>query len=90
MKTLKTIKAIIVNLTIWFIAQQFFYGLQYGNWIDFTTWTSTQLGYEFLIVLSILLSTVVEQIGVAVKPMKSPKPKDTTGPGDNIYFPNDK
>ena len=87
MKTLTAIKAIVVNLTLWFLTQQFFYGLQYGDWIDFTTWTTTQLSYEFLIVLSILLSTVVEQIGVALRPMKSKKPKSSTGPGENIYFP---
>jgi hypothetical protein len=90
MKKFIILKEIIFNLTVCFIIQQLLTQFIWDVWYDLSTMTLTQTVLEILVSLYIVLSTVVEQTEVAVEPMKSPKPKDTTGPGDNIYFPNNK
>jgi hypothetical protein len=86
MKTITTLSKVCINLSIGLALQQFFYGIQYGKWIDFTTWSTTTLGFEALFILSIVFSTISAVTKVSVRPMKSSRTTLLKDIGENIYF----
>lgn len=89
MRTITILSKTCINLSIGLALQQFFYGLQYNKWIDFTTWSTTTLGFELIFLLSIVFSTMVAATERAVRPMKSVKNRRMQDETDNIYFPKE-
>ena len=89
MRTIITLSRVCINLCIGLGLQQFFYGMKNNAWIDFSTWTTTTLGFETLFILSIVLSTIVSTNERAVRPMKSTKPRIFKDESENIYFPKE-
>ena len=89
MNTIRTLSRICINLSIGLGIQQTIYGIYYNAWIDFTTWTTTTLGFELLFILSIVFSSIVAETSVAVRPMKSGKTRASEDIGENIYFPKE-
>ena len=89
MRTITILSKVCINLSIGLALQQFFYGLQYSKWIDFTTWSTTTLGFELMFLLSIVFSTMVAANERAVRPMKSVKNRRMQDETDNIYFPKE-
>ena len=89
MKTITILSRVFVNLSVGLALQQFFYGLQHNDWINFTTWSTTTLGFELVFLLSIVFSSRVRANRVAVRPMKSSKPKVFEDNNQNIYTPKE-
>ena len=89
MKTITILSRVTVNLSVGLALQQFFYGLQHNDWIDFTTWSSTTLGFELLFILSIVFSSIVSANKRALRPMKSSKTRKSDDQWENIYTPKE-
>ena len=89
MKTIITLSKVCINLSIGLGLQQFFYGMQHNAWIDFSTWSTTTLGFELLFILSIVFSSIVSANRRAVRPMKSAKPRIFKDESENIYNPKE-
>jgi hypothetical protein len=89
MKTITILSRVFVNLSVGLALQQFFYGLQHNDWIDFSTWTTTTLGFETLFLLSIVFSSIVRETKVSVRPMKSSKSRVSEDQWENIYNPKE-
>jgi hypothetical protein len=87
MTTITILSKVTVNLSIGLAIQQFFYGLHTNQWIDFSTWSATTLGFELLFILSIVFSSIRSATRVAVRPMKSSKTRATEDVPENIYTP---
>lgn len=89
MKTIAILSRVFVNLSVGLALQQFFYGLQHNNWIDFSTWSATTLGFETVFLLSIVFSSIVSANRRAVRPMKSGETKVSEDKWENIYTPKE-
>ena len=89
MKTITILSKVTVNLSIGLAIQQFFYGMHTNQWIDFSQWSTTTLGFELLFILSIVFSSIRRALRVAVGPIKSYKPSVTEEQFNNIYKPKD-
>ena len=89
MKTITILSRVFVNLTVGLALQQFFYGLQHNEWIDFSTWSATTLGFELVFLLSIVFSSIRSANRVAVRPMKSDKNRRFQSDVENTYTPKE-
>jgi len=89
MNTIRTLSKVTVNLSIGLALQQILYGIRYYDWIDFSTWSATTLGFESLFLLSIVFSSIVNANRRAVRPMKSIKPRTYEDQWENIYNPKE-
>lgn len=89
MKTITILSRVFVNLSVGLALQQLAYGLQNNNWIDFTTWSTTTLGFELVFLLSIVFSSIVRTNRVAVRPMKSSKTIVSEINTQNSYTPKE-
>jgi hypothetical protein len=87
MKTITILSKVCINLSIALGLQQFFYGMKNNAWIDFTTWSTTTLGFETLFLLSIVFSSIVSTNERAVRPMKSSKTIVSEINTQNSYTP---
>jgi hypothetical protein len=86
---MKILASIIITITKALALQQIAYGIWYNEWIDFSTWSATTLGFEALFILSIVFSSIVAATRVAVRPMKSSRTMASEDIGENIYFPKE-
>jgi hypothetical protein len=89
MKTITILSRVFVNLSVGLALQQFFYGLQHNDWINFTTWSTTTLGFELLFILSIVFSSIVAATKVSVRPMKSSIQRVSKDEAENSYTPKE-
>jgi len=89
MNTIRILSKVTVNLSIGLAIQQILYGIHNNAWIDFSTWSATTLGFELLFILSIVFSSIVRANRVAVRPMKSSKPRVFEDNNQNIYTPKE-
>lgn len=89
MKTITILSRVFVNLSVGLALQQIAYGLTNNSWIDFSTWSTTTLGFELVFLLSIVFSSIVRANRVAVRPMKSGKPRVFDEHSQNIYTPKE-
>jgi hypothetical protein len=89
MNTIRILSKVTVNLSIGLAIQQILYGIYNNAWIDFSTWSTTTLGFELLFILSIVFSSIRSATRVAVRPMKSSRTRASEDIGENIYFPKE-
>ena len=95
MKTISILSKVCINLSLALGLQQLFYGAHHNELIDFSTWTATALGFETLFILSIVFSSIVRANRLAVRPMKSNKPTESSKPkvfehhSQNSYTPKE-
>jgi hypothetical protein len=89
MKTIRILSKVTVNLSVGLALQQFFYGYHFNAWMDFSTWSTTTLGFELLFILSIVFSSIVSANKRAVRPMKSSRTTFLKDIGENTYNPKE-
>ena len=89
MKTITILSKVFVNLSVGLALQQIAYGLTNNSWIDFTTWSTTTLGFETLFLLSIVFSSIVRANRLAVRPMKSVIKRFSEDVKENTYNPKE-
>lgn len=89
MKTITILSRVFVNLSVGLTLQQFFYTYHYDQWIDFTTWSTTTLGFELVFLLSIVFSSIVSAMKVSVRPIKSSKTIVSEINTQNSYTPKE-